>query len=337
MHLSEFDYHLPPEFIAQEPLAERDKSKLLILERETGRIEHRRFYDVAEYLRTGDLLVLNDTRVTALRLRGKKPTGGKVDALLLRDLGGNRWDALVKPGRRVGVGATILFGERGLSARVVERTEGGGRILDFGDAPGTADEIERLGEVPLPPYIHAALRDVSRYQTVYAAEPGSAAAPTAGFHFTPELLAHVRAMGVETAVVTLHVGMATFIPVRTEIVTDHVMHTEAISISQAAAEAVNSAEGRVIAVGTTTARALESTAVAKRRVAAVDGETSLFITPGHEFKILDGLVTNFHMPRSTLFILVSAFAGRDRIMQAYEEAKKHEYRFLSFGDAMLIV
>ncbi|HUV03792.1 MAG TPA: tRNA preQ1(34) S-adenosylmethionine ribosyltransferase-isomerase QueA [Armatimonadota bacterium] len=337
MRLSEFDYSLPPEFIAQEPLAERDKSKLLVLHRDSGKIEHRRFYDIPEYLRPSDLLVMNDTEVTALRLRGAKPTGGKVDVLLLRELGGNRWDALVRPGRRVNVGATILFGQNELSASVTERTEGGGRILDFGDAPGTAEAIRRLGEVPLPPYIHAALRDVSRYQTVYALEPGSAAAPTAGLHFTPELLADLRAMGVGTASITLHIGLATFRPVRAEIISEHVMHREVISIPQEAAEAVNSAQARIIAVGTTTARALESAAIGKRRIAAVDGETSLFITPGYEFKVLDALVTNFHMPRSTLLILVAAFAGRDLVMQAYEEAKKENYRFLSFGDAMLIV
>jgi S-adenosylmethionine:tRNA ribosyltransferase-isomerase len=336
MHLSEFDYELPPEFIAQEPLPERDKSKLLVLHRDTGEIEHRRFRDLPEYLLPSDLLVLNDTQVTALRLRGMKPTGGKIEALLLRDLGGNRWDAIVKPGRRVGIGATALFGE-GLSARVIERTEGGGRILDFGDAPGVSETIRRIGEVPLPPYIHAVLADVSRYQTVYAAEPGSAAAPTAGFHFTPKMLAGIRAVGIETVFVSLHVGLATFRPVRTEIITDHVMHKETISIPPDTAEAVNSAKGRIIAVGTTTARALESAAVGKRRIAAVCGDASLYITPGYEFKILDGLITNFHMPRSTLLILVSAFAGRDLIMKAYEEAKEQKYRFLSFGDAMLII
>lgn len=337
MRLGEFDYDLPPELIAQEPLAERDKSKLLVLHRDTGRIEHRHFYNLPEYLRPSDLLILNDTQVTALRLRGVKPTGGRVEALLLRELGGNRWDAVVKPGRRVGVGTTILFGDGALSARVVERTEGGGRILDFGDASGVSEEIGRLGEVPLPPYVHAALKDAGRYQTVYAAEPGSAAAPTAGFHFTPEMLAAVRVMGAKMAFITLHVGLATFRPVRTEVITDHVMHKEAISVPQDAVEAINSAEGRIIAVGTTTARAVESAATGRRKIAAAEGETSLFITPGHEFKILDGLVTNFHMPRSTLLILVSAFAGRDLVMRAYEDAKKHGYRFLSFGDAMLVI
>lgn len=333
--LSDYDYGLPLELIAQQPLAERDKSRLLALDRRSGYIEHRHFQDLPEYLRPNDLLVMNDTRVTALRLRGSKPTGAKVEALLLRDLGGNRWDTVVKPGRRVDVGAKVLFGD-GLTAEVVERTEGGGRILDFGGDPGTADLIRQLGEIPLPPYVHETLKDVSRYQTVYAEQPGSAAAPTAGFHFTPRLLRKIMDMGVRTAFVTLHVGIATFRPVRTEVITEHVMHREVISIPRETAEAVNSAEGRIISVGTTTARALESAAVGKREIAVVDGETSLFITPGYEFKVLDGLVTNFHMPKSTLLILVSAFAGRENIMRAYSEAKERNYRFLSFGDGMVI-
>lgn len=337
LSLKEFDYDLPLDFIAQEPLAERDKSKLLVLHRDSGQIEHRQFRDITEYLHAGDLLVMNDTQVTAVRFHGVKPSGGRVEALLLRDLGDNRWDAIVKPGRRVGVGTRLVFEDGDIIAQVVERTEGGGRILDFGDAPGTSEKIRRQGEVPLPPYIQSVLKDVGRYQTVYASEPGSAAAPTAGFHFTPELLADLKAMGVKTTFVTLHVGIATFRPVRTEFLADHVMHKELISISKDASEIINSAERRIIAVGTTTARVLESAAIGRRRVAAVDGETSLFITPGHDFKILDGLITNFHMPRSTLLVLVSAFAGRELIMRAYEEAKKHKYRFLSFGDAMFII
>lgn len=336
MLLSEFDYELPAELIAQEPLAERDKSKLLVLQRETGTIEHRRFYEIGDYLQPGDLLVLNDTQVSALRLTGRKSSGGKVEVLLLRNLGNNQWDSLVKPGRRVTVGTVIEFAE-GLTAQVIERTEGGGRILDFGQAAGTDEKIRQIGEVPLPPYIHSVLRDVSRYQTVYASQPGSAAAPTAGFHFTPKLLADLESRGIETTFVTLHVGIATFRPVRTEIISEHVMHSETISVSSEAAERINSATGRIIAIGTTTARALESAAVSKRRVTPVDGETSLFITPGYDFKIIDGLVTNFHMPRSTLLILVSAFAGRELIMRSYQEAKDHGYRFLSFGDAMLIL
>lgn len=336
MRLSDYDYVLPPEFIAQEPLPERDQSRLLVLHGKTGEMEHRRFYNLPDYLEAGDLLVMNDTRVTARRLHGAKPTGGKVEALLIREIGGNRWEAIVKPGRRVAVGARINF-DGDLTADVVNRTEDGGRILDFGDDQGVAAAIDRVGEVPLPPYILRKLEEAARYQTVYAESPGSAAAPTAGLHFTPRLLDELRRKGVKTATVTLDVGIATFRPVRTEDITEHVMHEERISVSREAAETINSAAKRIIAIGTTTARVLESAAVGMRKVAAVDGRTSLYITPGYEFEVLDGLVTNFHMPRSTLLILISAFAGRDKIMAAYEEAKREHYRFLSFGDAMLII
>lgn len=336
MLLSDFDYNLRPELIAQEPLKERDQSRLLLLNRKTGDIDHRRFFNLTEYLRPDDLLVLNDTRVTAVRLYGRKPTGAKVEALLIHNLGENRWDAVVKPGRRVDVGNTVIFDELGITAEVVGRTDGGCRILDFGDAVGTSEAIERAGEVPLPPYITAVLQERERYQTVYASEPGSAAAPTAGFHFTPRLLAEIRGVGVRTAFVTLQVGIATFRPVRTENIEDHVMHHEKISISPEVAETINSAKGRIISVGTTTARVLESAAVGKREVAPTDRETNLFITPGYEFKVLDGLITNFHMPRSTLMVLVSSFAGRGSIMNAYCTAAEQGYRFLSFGDAMFI-
>ncbi len=334
--LSDYDYVLPPEFIAQDPLPERDQSKLLVLHRDTGDIEHRRFFNLPDYLEPGDLLVMNDTEVTARRIYGVKPTGGRVEALLIRRVGANRWEAIVKPGRRVAVGTTMEF-DGGLTAEVIDRTEDGGRVLDFGDVSGVAETIERVGEVPLPPYILKSLSEASRYQTVYAEAPGSAAAPTAGLHFTPRLLDELRKKGIKTATVTLHVGIATFRPVRTEDITEHVMHKETISVSIEAAQAINSATGRIIAVGTTTARTLESAAIGKRQVAAVDGETGLFITPGYEFKILDGLITNFHIPKSTLLILISAFAGRDKIIAAYEEAKRERYRFLSFGDAMLII
>jgi S-adenosylmethionine:tRNA ribosyltransferase-isomerase len=336
MLLSDFDYNLTPEMIAQSPLAERDKSRLLVLNRQTRGIEHRHFSDIVEYLKPDDLLVMNNTQVTALRLKGAKPTGGKVEALMLRHLGQNRWDAIVKPGRRVDVGMALEF-PGGLRAAVVERTEGGGRILDFGTDPGTETAIESFGEVPLPPYISHVLEDASRYQTVYAETPGSAAAPTAGFHFTKALLRKLSGMGIRTVFVTLSVGIATFRPVRTENIEDHVMHRERISVSAAAAEAINSAKGRIIAVGTTTARVLESAAIAKRHVGVVDGETDIFIKPGYEFKILDGLITNFHMPKSTLMVLVSALAGHELIMRAYQEAKEQNYRFLSFGDAMFII
>ena len=336
MRLSDYEYVLPPEFIAQEPLPERDQSKLLVLHRDSGRIEHRRFFDLPEYLEPSDLLVMNDTEVTARRLYGAKRTGGKVEALLIRELGLNRWKAVVKPGRRVAVGASVEF-DGLLAAEVIDRSDDGTRVLDFGDDPGVAEAIDRVGEVPLPPYILKTLDEASRYQTVYAEAPGSAAAPTAGLHFTPRLLEAIRRKGVRTATVTLHVGIATFRPVRTEDISEHVMHEESISVSAEAAEAVNSAEGRIIAVGTTTARTLESAAVGRRKVAPYEGETGLFITPGYEFKVLDGLITNFHIPKSTLLILISAFAGREKIMAAYEEAKREHYRFLSFGDAMLII
>lgn len=336
MRLSDYEYVLPPEFIAQEPLPERDQSKLLVLHRDSGRIEHRRFFDLPEYLEPSDLLVMNDTEVTARRLYGVKRTGGKVEALLIRELGLNRWKAVVKPGRRVAVGARVEF-DGLLAAEVIDRSDDGTRVLDFGDDPGVAEAIDRVGEVPLPPYILKTLDEASRYQTVYAEAPGSAAAPTAGLHFTPRLFEAIRRQGVRTATVTLHVGIATFRPVRTEDISEHVMHEESISVSAEAAEAVNSAEGRIIAVGTTTARTLESAAVGRRKVAPYEGETGLFITPGYEFKVLDGLITNFHIPKSTLLILISAFAGREKIMAAYEEAKREHYRFLSFGDAMLII
>ncbi len=336
MRLSDYEYVLPPEFIAQEPLPERDQSKLLVLHRDSGRIEHRRFFDLPEYLEPSDLLVMNDTEVTARRLYGVKRTGGKVEALLIRELGLNRWKAVVKPGRRVAVGARVEF-DGLLAAEVIDRSDDGTRVLDFGDDPGVAEAIDRVGEVPLPPYILKTLDEASRYQTVYAEAPGSAAAPTAGLHFTPRLFEAIRRQGVRTATVTLHVGIATFRPVRTEDISEHVMHEESISVSAEAAEAVNSAEGRIIAVGTTTARTLESAAVGRRKVAPYEGETGLFITPGYEFNVLDGLITNFHIPKSTLLILISAFAGREKIMAAYEEAKREHYRFLSFGDAMLII
>jgi len=336
MLLSEIDYNLAPEMIAQEPLTDRDHSKLMIVHRHSMDFDHRHFYDIVDYLRPDDILVMNNTRVSALRLFGTKKTGAKVEALLLRDLGENRWEAVVKPGRRVDVGTVVSF-EHGLSASVEVRIEGGGRILDFGPGDDITDTISRVGAVPLPPYIHRRLSDPARYQTVYAQSSGSAAAPTAGFHFTPNLLQRVREHGVEIAFVTLHVGLGTFRPVRTEKIEDHVMHAERISISSATAEIINSAKGRVISVGTTTARTLESGAIGKRRVSAVDMETDIFIQPGYDFKVVDGLITNFHMPKSTLMVLVSAFAGHEVIMRAYQDAKDHNYRFLSFGDAMFII
>lgn len=335
MRLRDFDYPLPEELIAQEPLAERDRSRLIAVNRATQNIEHRQFRDLLEYLRDDDLMVFNDTRVVAARLNGVKETGGKVEVLLLRHLGPGLWEAMVKPGRRVGFGTKLIFDE-GLSAHVVDRSEAGSRTLRF-EADCDPDELlARVGNVPLPPYIHKRLDDPERYQTVYAESEGSAAAPTAGLHFTPALLETIRARGIRTIFVTLHVGLATFRPVRTDDLDSHEMHTEFYEVSPEAAEAINSAKGRIISVGTTTARTLESAAVGKRRIAAKSGETKLFIRPPYDFQIVEALITNFHMPKSTLLILISAFAGRDLIRRAYEEAVRERYRFLSLGDAMLL-
>lgn len=346
MRLSEFDYHLPEELIAQEPLAERDRSRLLVVDRKTQAIEHRFFYDLADYLRDDDLVVLNDTRVTRARLVGRKETGGRAEVLLLERLGPGLWEAMVKPGRRVGVGVRLIF-ERGLAAEVIDRTQTGGRILSFlpasvpdcegGTDAGEIDElVAGVGQVPLPPYIHKPLEDPERYQTVYAASEGSTAAPTAGLHFTPAMLDAIRSRGIRIVSVTLRVGIATFRPVRTPDIEDHRMHTELFEITPASAEEINSAPGRIVCVGTTTARALESAAVGRRKVRATVEQTGLFIRPGYDFKIVEALVTNFHMPRSTLLIMVSAFAGVELVRKAYREAVRERYRFLSFGDAMML-
>lgn len=336
MRLQDFDYDLPEELIAQEPIPERDKSRLLVVHRDSGRLEHRRFPDISEYLAPGDLLVLNNTRVVATRLRGRKASGAAVEALLLTRLSDKRWHAMIKPGRRVQVGTEIYFGEE-LSAVAIERTDQGGRIIEF-ECKGNCDElIARLGEVPLPPYICKKLEDRERYQTVYAAEDGSAAAPTAGLHFTDRVFESLREKGVDTVSITLHVGIGTFRPIRVENVLEHEMHSEFVLLNDAAAEKINSCRGRIVCVGTTTARALESAAVAPKKVEPMCGGTNLFMTPGYEFKMIDALVTNFHMPRSTLLVLVSALAGRELIMKAYREAIEQKYRLLSFGDAMLIL
>lgn len=336
MHASLFDYDLPVELIAQTPVEPRDSSRLLVVHRETGTLEHCHFHGLPRYLSLGDTLVLNDTRVSAWRLFGRKATGGRVETLLLRPLGQGLWHALVKPGRRLQVGAQIHFGQ-GLSAVVMERHEDGTRTLCF----ESADELESLlpgiAQVPLPPYIYRALPDPERYQTVYAKQPGSAAAPTAGLHFTPSLLQTLRANGVKTAYVTLHVSLDTFRPLQSELIEEHKMHGERFEIDEAAAEMINSTPGRVIAVGTTAIRTLESSAVTKGRVQPKKGETNLYIQPGYEFQIVQGIVTNFHLPRTTMLVLISAFTGIDLLMKAYREAVQKQYRFLSFGDAMLIL
>ena len=343
LRLSDFDYHLPAERIAQTPLEPRDRSRLLVLGRTGGAIAHRQFTDLPEYLRAGDVLVLNDTRVTAQRLFGARAghPGEQVEAFLTHRIADGLWSALVRPGKKLLPGVQVEFGD-GLSAEVVERTDDrGGRLLRF-TAPADVwveDAIARHSQAPLPPYIQTLLppEQRERYQTVYADTGGSAAAPTAGLHFTPELLTRIEALGVQIARVTLHVGLGTFRPIETDDIAAHQMHAERVSVSAEAAETINRASGRIVAVGTTSARTLESAAVGPRRVQPMDGETSLYVTPGRTFQIVDALVTNFHMPRSTLLLLVSALAGTESIRTAYAEALRLEYRFLSFGDAMLII
>ena len=343
LRLSDFDYDLPAERIAQTPLEPRDRSRLLVLGRTDGTIAHKQFTDLPDYLRAGDVLVVNDTRVTAQRLFGTRAGagGGRVEAFLTHRIADGLWQALVRPGRKLPPGTPIEFGA-GLTAEVVERTDDrGGRILRFAGPPGVfvEDAVAARAQAPLPPYITAALpqEQRERYQTVYADRGGSAAAPTAGLHFTPELLAAIEAKGVSIARVTLHVGLGTFRPIETDDVTAHVMHAERVAVSEQAAETINRAAGRIVAVGTTSARTLESAAVGPRRIRAMSGETSLYVTPSYPLQVVDALLTNFHMPRSTLLLLVSAFAGAESIRRAYAEALRENYRFLSFGDAMLII
>lgn len=340
--LSDFDYDLPPERIAQVPLSERDRSRLMVVSRAQGTIEDRAFTDIAGLLHPGDVLVLNDTRVSALRLFGSRPgrTGERLEVFLTERLGGARWNALVRPGKKLLPGVVVEF-EHGLSAVVVDRIdERGGRLLEFRRESGDVETaIEAVGQAPLPPYITTALPagNRERYQTVYAAHEGSSAAPTAGLHFTPDLLTKIADGGVRIAHVTLHVGLGTFRPIQTENIAEHTMHSERVQVSAEAADVINSASGRIVAVGTTSLRTLEAAADGPGRVRAFDGETQLYITPGYEFQVVQALVTNFHMPRSTLLVLVSAFAGRDLIREAYQHALDREYRFLSFGDAMFLV
>ncbi len=352
MNIADFDYHLPAELIAQRPARPRDTSQLLVLHRGSGQIEHRRFGDLLSYLEPEDVVVLNDTRVISARLRGRRhPGGGRAEVLPLSELEEGVWEALVTPGRRIQPGRQLVFGDGELRAEIVGRAAGGARFIRFfsgggasavGGASATADVsalLARLGELPLPPYIHTTLANESDYQTVYASAPGASAAPTAGLHFTREMLDAVRARVHGVTAVTLHVGVGTFRPVRTENVEDHEMHSERYLIPQSTAALVTSAleEGRrILAIGTSTARALEAAAT-EGKIRAGSGETSLFIRPGYQFQTVRALLTNFHLPRSTLLLLVCAFAGRTRILRAYGEAMQLEYRFLSFGDAMLIL
>lgn len=334
--MSDFDYELPEELIAQEPLADRAGSRLLHLEKGTGRVWHRGFRDCVELLEAGDLLVMNDTRVSAIRLFGEKPTGGSVEALLLREESAGRFVGLAKPGRRLRLGAEVEF-EGGLRARVVEEREEGLRVFLFEGLEGWREELGRVGRVPLPPYIRSVLRDKERYQTVIASVPGSAAAPTAGLHFTGEILDCLAKKGVSLARVTLDVGLDTFRPVSGELVWDHEMHGERCVVGAETAAAVRECRGRVVAVGTTSVRTLETMAVGRRMVEPGERVSRLFISPGYEWQVVDGMFTNFHMPRTTMLLMISALAGRESVMGAYGEAVRERYRFLSFGDSMLII
>lgn len=340
MKTSDFYYDLPKELIAQTPLEPRDSSRLLVLDREKQTLEHKHFYDIIDYLNEGDLLVANDSRVLPARIYGiKDETGAKVEFLLLKQVANNRWETLCKPGKKARVGTKFSFGNGILRATVVDVKDDGNRIVDFDCEENFFTTLDKIGQMPLPPYITAELKDKERYQTVYSHELGSAAAPTAGLHFTTELMDRIKAKGIKIAYVTLHVGLGTFRPVKVDDVTKHKMHSEHYEVPEETAKLINETKkngGRVIAVGTTSCRTLESVVAMYGEIKPCEGFTDIFIYPGFEFKVLDGLITNFHLPESTLIMLVSAFAGYDFIMNAYKEAVKEKYRFFSFGDAMFI-
>ncbi len=337
----DFYYELPEELIAQEPIEPRDASRLLALDRQSGEVAHRHFTDILEYLREGDCLVLNDSRVLPARLLGKRAaTGANVELLLLTPHGNDTWEALAGPGRRAKPGDILAFGDSLLTAEVLDVLEGGNRLVKFSYEGNFYHVLERIGQMPLPPYIKKKLENGERYQTVYSREVGSAAAPTAGLHFTPELLEKIKAKGVEIAYVTLHVGLGTFRPVKEDNIENHTMHAEHYELTAETADVINRTRergGRVIAVGTTSCRTLESVGLTNGRVEPADGWTSIFIYPGYEFQVLDGLITNFHLPESTLIMLVSAFAGYEHTMEAYRQAVEEKYRFFSFGDSMAIL
>ena len=340
MKRQDFYYELPEELIAQDPLEDRSSSRLLVLDKESGAVSHHVFKEITDYLHKGDCLVINDTKVIPARLIGSKVgTEAKIEVLLLKRKENNIWETLVKPGKKAKVGTKISFGEGLLVGEVIDVVEEGNRLIQF-SYEGIFEEIlDRLGQMPLPPYITHQLKDRDRYNTVYAAHEGSAAAPTAGLHFTPELLQMIEEKGVDIARVTLHVGLGTFRPVKVDEITDHHMHSEFYQIDEEAAEKINRAHdggGRVICVGTTSCRTIESAADENGHLKACSGWTEIFIYPGYQFKVLDCLITNFHLPESTLIMLVSALAGREHVMAAYEEAVKERYRFFSFGDAMFI-
>ncbi|MBE6046874.1 MAG: tRNA preQ1(34) S-adenosylmethionine ribosyltransferase-isomerase QueA [Clostridium sp.] len=340
MKVTDFNFDLPEELIAQHPLEKRDSSRLMVLNRETGDIEHKVFHDIIDYLNEGDTLVLNNTRVMPARLIGEKEgTGGKIEFLLLKRIDKDRWECLAKPGKSAKVGRKFVFGEGKLKAEVVDVLEDGNRIVEFSYEGIWEEVLDSLGEMPLPPYIHERLEDRERYQTVYSKENGSAAAPTAGLHFTEELLQKIKDKGVNIAYVTLHVGLGTFRPVKVDTIENHDMHSEYYVLDEENASIINNAKEngkRVIAVGTTSTRTLETIADENGRVKAQSGWTKIFIYPGYKFKIIDNLITNFHLPESTLIMLVSALAGREHVLNAYNEAVRQKYRFFSFGDSMFI-
>ena len=339
MKTSDFNYDLPQELIAQTPLDRRDGSRLMTLDKTTGEIGHHHFYDLPQFLRPGDCLVLNNSRVLPARLIGHRPTGGAVEILLLVDKGGDVWECLVRPGKKLREGARVTFGDGQLQAEVQEVLPDGNRLVHFEYKGIFLEVLEELGRMPLPPYIKAELKDQERYQTVYSKVVGSAAAPTAGLHFTPELLEQIENMGVKLCYVTLHVGLGTFRPVKEDEITEHEMHSEYCVIPQETADIINETKkngGRVICVGTTSCRTLESWAAEDGTMTATGGWTNIFIYPGYRFKVMDALVTNFHLPESTLIMLVSALAGREHVLNAYNEAVREQYRFFSFGDAMFI-
>ena len=341
MRTSDFDFYLPEELIAQTPLLDRSSSRLLALDSKTGEITDKHFTDMVEELQEGDALVLNNTRVLPARLHGVKPdTGGHIEVLLLNNIQGDEWETLVKPGKRVKVGTVISFGDGRLTAEVTQSLDHGGRILNFKYDGVFLEILESLGEMPLPPYIKETLDDQERYQTVYAKEVGSAAAPTAGLHFTAELLEEVANKGVKIVYLTLHVGLGTFRPVSVDDIASHEMHSEFYQLTDEAAQTLNevrSSGGKIVAVGTTSVRTLETIGTKfDGEIKADSGWTKIFISPGYSFKVVQGIITNFHLPKSTLVMLVSAFAGRDSVLSAYEHAVKEKYRFFSFGDAMFI-
>lgn len=339
MKTHDFWYELPEELIAQTPLEKRDASRLLVLDKKTGAIEHRHFFDILDYLKPGDCLVMNDSRVLPARLLGHRPTGGAAELLLLRDLGKNHWECLAKPGRKLQPGQEVIFGNGELKAVVADICEDGNRIVEFQYEGIFLEVLERLGKMPLPPYIKAELHNQERYQTVYSREIGSAAAPTAGLHFTKALLDKIQQKGIQTAFVTLHVGLGTFRPVKAENISEHHMHSELCMLNAETAEILNQTRrngGRIVCVGTTSCRTLESLVNEDGSFEAKSRWTEIFIFPGYQFKAMDALITNFHLPESTLVMLVSAFAGREHVLHAYEQAVKERYRFFSFGDAMFI-